>query len=496
VAFSRPETIGEANVIDWSGVKRIHLIGVAGTGMGSFAGMLKAAGHEVTGSDENVYPPMSTQLERWGIQVLTPYRAENLDRARPDLVVVGNVVRAVNPEATAMRERGLRHVSFPAALGERFIAPRHGVVVVGTHGKTTASAMMGALLHHAGRDPSFLVGGVTRDFDSNFRLGQGPHFVVEGDEYDTAYFDKGPKFLHYRPRTAIFTSCELDHIDIYRDEAHYESAFERFVDLLPADGYLAACASYSSVRRLAARARCRVETYAVDAAGAEWEARQLRLSREGARFALVRSGQVLAQVHLPVGGAHNVENALGVAAAAAALGLSAEEIAAGLAAFRGVKRRQEVRGTAGGVTVVDDFAHHPRAVEKTLAAVHGSFPGARILAAFEPRSNTSRRNLHQREYATPSTWDPAAGVFLLRPAPTDRVPEAERLDLDAVVTELSERGRPARAFGSVDELVPALAAAARPGDVVVAMSNGAFGGIWGKLLEALGGASPAPGAGR
>ncbi len=473
-------------MIDWSKVKRIHLIGVAGTGMGSFAGMLEAAGYEVTGSDENVYPPMSTQLERWGIEVLTPYRAENLDRARPDLVIVGNVVRAVNPEATAMRERGLPHVSFPAALGELFIAPRHGVVVVGTHGKTTASAMMGALLHHAGRDPSFLVGGVTRDFDSNFRLGRGPHFVVEGDEYDTAYFDKGPKFLHYRPRTAIFTSCELDHIDIYRDEAHYESAFERFVDLVPADGFLAACASYDSVLRIARRARAPVETYAVDRAGADWEARGLTLAADGARFTLARRGRALAEVHLPVGGAHNVENALGVAAAATALGLSPAEIAAGLAAFRGVKRRQEVRGTAGGVVVVDDFAHHPRAVEKTLTAIRSAFPGARLLAAFEPRSNTSRRNLHQREYASSATWGGAAEVFLLRPAPTDKVPESERLDLDALTGALGAAGTRARVFATVDEMVPEIAAAARPGDVVVAMSNGAFGGIWGKLLDALG----------
>jgi UDP-N-acetylmuramate: L-alanyl-gamma-D-glutamyl-meso-diaminopimelate ligase len=473
-------------LIDWSKVKRIHLIGVAGTGMGSFAGMLEAAGYEVTGSDENVYPPMSTQLERWGIEVLTPYRAENLDRARPDLVIVGNVVRAVNPEATAMRERGLPHVSFPAALGELFIGPRHGVVVVGTHGKTTASAMMGALLHHAGRDPSFLVGGVTRDFDSNFRLGRGPHFVVEGDEYDTAYFDKGPKFLHYRPRTAIFTSCELDHIDIYRDEAHYESAFERFVDLVPADGFLAACASYESVLRIARRARAPVETYAVDRAGADWEARGLTLAADGARFTLVRRGRALSEVHLPVGGAHNVENALGVAAAATALGLSPAEIAAGLAAFRGVKRRQEVRGTAGGVVVVDDFAHHPRAVEKTLAAIRSAFPGARLLAAFEPRSNTSRRNLHQREYASSATWGGAAEVFLLRPAPTDKVPESERLDLDALTGALGAAGTRARVFATVDEMVPEIAAAARPGDVVVAMSNGAFGGIWGKLLDALG----------
>jgi UDP-N-acetylmuramate: L-alanyl-gamma-D-glutamyl-meso-diaminopimelate ligase len=359
-------------------------------------------------------------------------------------------------------------------------------VVVGTHGKTTTSAMMGFLLHHAGRDPSFLVGGVTRDFESNYRLGAGPHFVVEGDEYDTAYFDKGPKFLHYRPRTAIFTSCELDHADIYRDTAHYEGAFEKFADLLPPDGFLAACAGYESVLRIARRARCPVETYAVGGAPADWEARGLALGADGARFTLVRRGEPLAEVHLPVGGAHNVENALGVAAGATALGLSPAEIAAGLAAFHGVKRRQEVRGAAGGVTVVDDFAHHPRAVKATLAAVQGAFPGARLLAAFEPRSNTSRRNLHQADYASPATWSGAAGVFLLEPAPTDRVPEAERLDVGAVIRSLSYRGTSAMAYKSVDDLVAAVAAAARPGDVVVAMSNGAFGGVWGKLLEALG----------
>ncbi len=469
--------------MDYTGVKRIHLIGVAGTGMGSFAGMLKAAGYQVTGSDENVYPPMSTQLERWGIEVMTPYAPGNLERARPDLVVVGNVVRAVNPEATAMRERGLRHVSFPQALGDLFIAPRHGVVVVGTHGKTTTTAMMGALLHHAGRDPSFLVGGVTRDFESNFRLGAGPHFAVEGDEYDTAYFDKGPKFLHYHPRTAIFTSCELDHADIYRDEAHYESAFERFVDVLPADGFLAACSAYDSVRRIAGRARCQVETYAVGGGDADWEARALELRPDGAHFDLVHGGRTLVRARLAVGGAHNVENALGVAAAATRLGLSPEEIAAGFAAFRGVKRRQEVRGVAGGVTVIDDFAHHPTAVAMTLQAIRGTFPQGRILACFEPRSNTSRRNLHQREYVR--AFPGAAEVFILRPAPTDRVPEAERLDVERLAREISTGGLPAHACGTVEEIVAGVAASARPGDVVVAMSNGAFGGIWDKLLAAL-----------
>jgi UDP-N-acetylmuramate: L-alanyl-gamma-D-glutamyl-meso-diaminopimelate ligase len=444
--------------------------------------MLKAAGYEVTGSDENVYPPMSTQLERWGIEAMSGYRPENLDRARPDLVVVGNVVRAVNPEAAAMRERGLPHVSFPQALGERFIAPRHGVVVVGTHGKTTTSAMMAFVLHHAGRDPSFLVGGVTRDFESNFRLGAGPHFVVEGDEYDTAYFDKGPKFLHYRPRTAIFTSCEMDHADIYRDEAHYRSAFERFVALLPADGYLAACATWPGVVELSRRAACAVETYSAERP-ADWEARELAFGADGARFVLTRGGRALGPVRMRLGGALNVENALGVAAAATRLGLSFEEIAAGLAAFRGGKRRQEVRGEAGGVTVIDDFAHHPTAVERTLAGLRGSYPGARLLVAFEPRSNTSRRSLHQAEYAR--SFHDASRVWLLRPAPTDRVPDAERLDVDRLAREVAAGGVPAEACATVDAIVEGVRAAARPGDVVVAMSNGAFGGIWPRLLDAL-----------
>jgi len=468
--------------IDWKGVRRVHLIGVCGTGMGSFAGMLKAAGYEVTGSDENVYPPMSTQLERWGIEAYAGYRPENLERARPDVVVVGNVVRAVNPEATAVRERALPHVSFPKALGELFLARRHSVVVVGTHGKTTASAMMGFLLFQAGRDPSFLVGGVTRDFDGNFRLGSGPHFVVEGDEYDTAYFDKGPKFLHYHPRTAVFTSCEMDHADIYRDEAHYRSAFERFVKLLPGDGYLAACSTWESAVRIARGAACTVETDSAERP-AVWEARDLSLGPDGANFVLTRGGRSLGPVHLAVGGAHNVENALGVAAAATRLGLSFPEIAEGLHRFRGVKRRQEVRGQAGGVTVVDDFAHHPTAVSRTLAAIRGSFPGSRLLACFEPRSNTSRRSLHQQEYAR--SFGDAARVWLLRPAPSDRVPEAERLDVDRLAREISAAGPSAGACASVEEMVESVRSEARAGDVVVAMSNGAFGGIWEKLLGSL-----------
>ena len=394
---------------------------------------------------------MSTQLERWGIEVMSGYRPENLDRARPDLVVVGNVVRAVNPEAAAMRERGLPHVSFPQALGERFIAPRHGVVVAGTHGKTTTSAMMGALLHHAGRDPSFLVGGVTRDFDSNFRLGAGPHFVVEGDEYDTAYFDKGPKFLHYRPRTAIFTSCELDHADIYRDEAHYESAFERFVDLLPADGFLAACARYESVRRICAALALPAWRRTGSRATAPTGRRATSRSRpRGRASALVRRGERLADVLLPVGGAHNVENALGVAAAATALGLSP---AGDRRWARGVPRREASPGGAGHGRGRDgdrrlrppptggegDAGRHPGPLPA------GADPGG-VRAAVEHQPAEPAPG----HYAARETWGPAAQAFVLRPAPAASVPEAERLDVDAVVAGLSDAGLPAQAFTDVE----------------------------------------------
>ena len=250
------------NEIDPASIRRVHLVGVGGTGMGSFAGMLKAAGYEVTGSDENVYPPMSDQLDAWGIEVFTPYAAENLERAKPDLVIIGNVIRRVNPEATAAREGGYRQMSFPAAMGALVLAGRHSVVIAGTHGKTTTGSLMAHVLVHSGTDASFLIGGVTANYNGNFRLGNGPYVVIEGDEYDTAYFDKGPKFLHYRARTAMITSVEFDHADIYRDDAHYEQAFERFAATVPDDGVVVVCATYPNAVAIARRStRARVVTY-------------------------------------------------------------------------------------------------------------------------------------------------------------------------------------------------------------------------------------------
>ncbi|QSQ19421.1 UDP-N-acetylmuramate:L-alanyl-gamma-D-glutamyl-meso-diaminopimelate ligase [Pyxidicoccus parkwayensis] len=466
-------------------VRRIHLVGVAGTGMGSFAGMLKAAGYEVTGSDENVYPPMSDMLKTWGIPASTPYRPENLDAAKPDLVIIGNVIRRVNPEATAVRERGLKQMSFPAALGSLFLERAHSVVVAGTHGKTTTSSLMAHVLVEAGKDPSFLVGGVTQNYAGNYRVGKGPHFVVEGDEYDTAYWDKGSKFLHYRPRTAILTSVEFDHADIFRDLPHYESTFAKFVRLIPKDGQLVVCAAYPNAVKLA-REGCqgRVVTYvAKEGAEADYTPRGVAFSPAGARFEVVERGQVLGTAELPMGGLHNVENALSVIAAARGLGLSFEEIRKGLATFSGVKRRQEVRGEPGGIMVVDDFAHHPTAVRETIAAVHNRYPERRLWAIFEPRSNTSRRNIHQEEYAHAFTG--AARASLKVPERHDKVPVGEELDVRKLVEDLKAQGIAAEGSSDVQAMVDLVARESKPGDVLLVMSNGAFGGFIDKLLTAL-----------
>ncbi len=463
---------------------RIYLLGIAGTGMGSFAGLLRKAGHEVKGSDENVYPPMSDKLREWGIATVTPYAAANLNRAEIDLAVVGNALRADNVEAKAVRRLGIPHMSFPEALEELFLQTRHSVVVAGTHGKTTTTSLLAQVLSHAGRDPSLLVGGVPLNFNEGFRLGKGEHFVLEGDEYDTAYFDKGPKFLHYRPRTAIFTGAEFDHADIYRDTAHYESAFEKFFALLPQDGYAAACSGFANWKRLASFAKCKVESYcAQEDIEADWNSRWMNLGPAGASFEVHYRNTKEIRVTLPAAGRHNVENALGVYAACRALGLKPDEIAAGFKTFRGVKRRQELRGELKGVAVIDDFAHHPTAVRETIAAVAAQYPGRRLVAVFEPRSNTAMRKIHQDEYA--HAFKGAAEAIISQPTAIAKVPEAERVDAKKMVDDIAAAGTKARWMESPDAIVKALTTELRSGDVVLAMSNGAFGGLHDKLLKAL-----------
>ena len=477
--------------VDPRAPRRIHLVGVAGTGMGSFGGMLKAAGYHVTGSDQNVYPPMSDMLRTWGIEAMAPYAAHNLDVARPDLVIIGNAIRRVNPEATAVRERRIPQMSFPAALGAFFLAQRHSVVVAGTHGKTTTSSLMGHVLAHAGRDPSFLVGGVTQNYAGNFRLGQGPHFVIEGDEYDTAYFDKGPKFLHYRPKTVILTSVEFDHADIYRDLAHYESSFERLMAIVPPDGAVVVSATWARALELARSSRARVVTYSARAGvAADYVPQGLELGSHGARFQVRERGAQGGEVLLPMAGEHNVENALGVFAAARVLGLSEGEIARALLTFEGVKRRQEPRGEPGGVLVIDDFAHHPTAVKETIAAVASRHPGRRLWAIFAPRSNTSRRNIHQGEYA--HAFEGAARVSIKIPEAHDQIPVGQELDVPRIAEELRRGGHEASAPATVEALLDEVVHEAREGDVLLVMSNGAFGGFIERALAALSVRSPRP----
>lgn len=487
MSSSVPENI--LSTIDPATPRRIHLVGVGGTGMGSFAGMLKAAGYEVTGSDENLYPPMSDMLKAWGITALTPYSPDNLDLAKPDLVIIGNVIRRTNPEAAAVRERRLPHMSFPAALGSLFLSKRHSVVVAGTHGKTTTSSLMGHVLADAGKDPSFLIGGVAVNYHSNYRLGRGPHFVVEGDEYDTAYFDKGPKFLHYQAKTLILTSVEFDHADIYRDLAHYEAAFERLISSLDGTQTTLVSASWPNAVRLAKGSRGPVVTYSGrQEVQADLRPRGLELGPFGARFEVVEHGEPQGTLVLPMAGAHNVENALGVYAAARSLGLSFAEIAHGFSTFEGVKRRQEVRGAPGNVLVIDDFAHHPTAVRETIAAVKSRWPTRPLWAVFEPRSNTSRRNIHQDEYA--QSFAGAARATIKVPDKHDQIPSGEELDVVQLAHRLSEQGIAATAPLTVNAALDEVAQEARPNDLILVMSNGSFGGFISTLLERLSAQSP------
>ncbi len=470
--------------IDPTSINRIHLLGVCGTGMGSFAGMLAGMGYQVTGSDQNIYPPMSNMLKEWGIETMIGYKPENLDKAQPDLTIIGNVIPRNNPEASAVRERSLPHMSFPTALSNLCIRDKHSIVIVGTHGKTTTTALLGHILRSAGRDPSFLIGGVSLNENQSFRIGQGKHFVVEGDEYDTAYFDKGPKFLHYRPQTAIFTSMEMDHADIYQNYTHYRSSFEKFVSLLPVNGYLAVCTSYPDAMQVAQQSQAKIELYGPpECEYAQWKARATRHSSEGSWFDLSYQGKKVRDFYLPIGGPHNIMNAVGVIAVLNSLGLTWEEIAQGLESFRGVKRRQEIRGEPQGILIIDDFAHHPTAVKQTLISVRARFPDRKIWAIFEPRSNTSRRNLHQAEYA--KSFSEAQEVVLANPLPSDHVPLQERLDVGRLASDISLQGTPARVAEDAQDIVKIVCQQAKKGDLLLVMSNGSFGGLVDKLLASL-----------
>ena len=473
-------------------VRHVYLVGICGKGMGALAELLAADGLAVRGSDAAAYPPMSTRLAAAGIPVHQGYDPANLDAGPPpDLVVVGNACTPTHPEAAAVRERGLPQASLPEALAHLFLARRQPAVVAGTHGKTTTTGLLVHVLRSAGRDPGFLVGGVMVGEEATAAPGSGPVFAVEGDEYDAAYFDKRPKMVLYRPHRAAVTSLEYDHADIYADWPEYRRAFEAFAALPPPDGLLALNGEDEAVRALADRTWARVRFYGVEGAepaGAppfDVAARELRAEPGGQRFRLVVRGEAGPEVALPMGGRYNVLNALAVATLALDAGLAPQEVAGGLAGFRGMQRRQEVvhDGGADGVLVVDDFAHHPTAVEATVRAVRERWPGRRVVAVFEPRSNSSRRAAFQTPYA--EALATADALFLSTPPLRHNDDPADFLDAEAVAAAVAAAGTPARAFASADALLPELTAALRPGDLALVMSNGSFDGLPRRLAGAL-----------
>lgn len=462
-------------------VKRIHLIAVCGTGMASLAGLLKEKGFEVTGSDANVYPPMSDQLAALGIKIHLGYKPENIDASKPDLVIVGNAVSKDNPEVLEVQKRNLPLLSMPEAFDRFFLAHRFPIVVAGTHGKTTTASILAWLLERTGQSPGFFVGGILKNFGRSYQLGSGDYFVIEGDEYDSAFFDKGPKFLHYRPQVLILNAVEFDHADIYRDLNHVLEAFYKLMALMPTDGLIVADGDNANVRSLIAKAPCRVLTFGVNG-GNDLEPSDVALG-EVARFRLKRKGEAVGEFASPLAGRHNLKNLLGVLGVLLDLGLRSDDIAAALTEFQGIKRRQEVLATIRGITLVDDFAHHPTAVAETLAALRSKYGPRKLWAIFEPRSNTTRRNIFQKDFAV--AFDPADEIIFAAPYQPEKIPEAERLHPEDVVSDLQKRGKKARYLPEVDRIVDAVAKEARSGDVLCIMSNGAFGGIYGKMIEAL-----------
>jgi UDP-N-acetylmuramate: L-alanyl-gamma-D-glutamyl-meso-diaminopimelate ligase len=467
--------------------RHYHLIGIGGTAMASLAGLLRAAGHRVTGSDESVYPPMSTQLQELGIHYAEGYSPANLD-VNPDIVVVGNAISRGNPELEAVLDRRMLYTAAAVVIKDELLRGRHVLAVAGTHGKTTTTSLLAWILESAGLNPSFLIGGIAENFGSSFRLTDSEYFVIEADEYDTAYFDKGPKMWHYLPVTAIVNNIEFDHADIYRDEIAYRFAFERFINLIPRNGTLVAGWDSPIMRELGPRSHAPIESfgYEGEATGEHprWTARDVSFGEQGTTFTALHDGQVWGEVKTTLSGAFNVRNALAVIAAAEAIGADKAGVLRGFETFASVKRRMEVRGEARGVTVIDDFAHHPTAVRETIQAVRQRYPGRPIVAIFEPRSYTAQRREFQQAYA--ESFASADRVVLAGLFHPERYTEDTAMNPHELVEGWRGQGKTADFIPSPDDIVARITPELKGGEVVLVMSNGGFGGIHGKLLEALG----------
>ena len=461
-------------------VQRIHLIAVCGTGMGALACMLKDLGYVVTGSDQHVYPPMSTFLEEKGIFLSQGFRPENLAYG-PDLVVVGNAVSKDNPEVVEMCRMGLHFCSMPQAVNAFAGRGKQIILVTGTHGKTTTSALIAWLLHSAGMGVSFVIGGILANFSSNYFLGTGDYLVVEGDEYDTAFFDKGPKFMHYDPTIAVLTGVEFDHADIFSDLDHIKKAFSTFVSGLRSDATLVAFQHDSNVDDVIRAAPCKVYRYGNH--GDDWAISPVRIDPPWTIFDVTHSHDFYGRFQTPMPGDHNLSNTLAAIAVADRLGIPKQIIKEALQSFKGVKRRQEIRGTKNGVVVIDDFAHHPTAVKKTIQAIKGYYRESRLTAVFEPRTNTSMRNIFQDVYT--EAFDSADRVCIRKPALLGKIPPEERFSSQQLVDDLNKRGLEAAYFENTEGIIDFLVKESRPGDVILVMSNGGFDNIHERLLESL-----------
>jgi UDP-N-acetylmuramate: L-alanyl-gamma-D-glutamyl-meso-diaminopimelate ligase len=458
-------------------LKHIHLIGICGTAMASLAALLQQRGFKVTGSDSAVYPPMSDFLASLNIPVSQPYTEANLS-PRPDLVIIGNAISRGNAELECVLDQRIPFASLPQVLYDEFLRDRERLVVAGTHGKTTTTSMLAWIFQSVSRSPSFLIGGIAENFGASIQLGSGAEFILEGDEYDTAFFDKGPKFLHYFPDSVILTSVEFDHADIYRDLDAVKTAFKRLVNLVPRRGRIIAYDANPNVDECLGRALCPVERYGFSESS-HWRIADLMFEPERTHWSVLREGKPWGSFEFDLAGEYNVLNATAAAAMAASYGVTANSIAEALRGFKSVKRRLEVKAEVRGVTIIDDFAHHPTAIAETLKALRTRYPGRRLWTLLEPRSNTLRRNVFQQELV--SSLALADRVILAGVFKSEAIPESERLDLDAVVRELNQRGAPTRQLPDADAIVSAIAPELAPGDVVAILSNGGFGGIYDKL---------------
>jgi len=456
-------------------------MGICGTGMASLAGMLKEKGYRVTGSDQNVYPPMSDFLEALSIPVLMDYSPRNLS-PRPDLVIVGNVITRLNPEAIELSRLNLPYLSFPQALKYFAFKGKRPIVISGTHGKTTTSALAAWTLHAAGLDPGFMIGGIPKNFRANFKLGKGDYFVIEGDEYDTAFFDKGPKFLHYDPWITVLTSIEFDHADIYRDLDHIVENFRKLIHLMPPEGLIIANADDPIVATEIRAAKCPAVTYGLSE-NALFSARDIHISNSLSHMKILKSRKEYLTLTTPLYGRHNISNLLSVVTLGDFLGIPLEVLSSAAKNFQGIKRRQEIVGEKKGIIVVDDFAHHPTAVKETIRAVREKFRDRRLIAVFEPRSNSSRRNIFQETYA--ASFDDADIIMVPEPPLMEKIPPQERFSSRILVQDLKKKGLTAFYFPNTEDLLEGMVEESKTGDIFLIMSNGGFDNIHRRLLERL-----------